>query len=74
LSTATGKAVQEYRADQALRGGHQFHRIIPSATPRMSSQACSVLAMQHGAEPVMQIAARDRTRMGLQSEVMGAAA
>ena len=28
----------------------------PSATSRMSSLACSVIAMQHGAEPVMQIA------------------
>jgi len=46
----------------------------PSATPRMSSWACSVLALQNGAEPVMQIAARDRTRVGLQSEVLGATA
>lgn len=44
----------------------------PSATPRMSSWACSTLAAQMGAEPVMQIAARDRTRTGLQSEVLGA--
>jgi methylenetetrahydrofolate reductase (NADPH) len=44
----------------------------PSATPRMSSWACSVMAVQSGAEPVMQIAARDRTRVGLQSEVLGA--
>ncbi|MCB9453019.1 MAG: methylenetetrahydrofolate reductase C-terminal domain-containing protein [Anaerolineaceae bacterium] len=44
----------------------------PSATPRMSSMACSTMALQNGAEPVMQIAARDRTRMGLQSEVVGA--
>jgi len=44
----------------------------PSATPRMSSWACSALAIQHGAEPVMQIAARDRTRTGLQAEVLGA--
>ena len=46
----------------------------PSATPRMSSLACSVLAIAQGVEPVMQIAARDRTRMGLQAEVLGAAA
>jgi 5,10-methylenetetrahydrofolate reductase len=46
----------------------------PSATPRMSSLACSTIAIQKGAEPVMQIAARDRTRTGLQSEVVGAAA
>ena len=44
----------------------------PSATPRMSSWACSEIAIQNGAEPVMQIAARDRTRTGLQSEVVGA--
>lgn len=46
----------------------------PSAIPRMSSWACSKLALEKGAEPVMQIAARDRTRVGLQSEVIGAAA
>jgi 5-methyltetrahydrofolate--homocysteine methyltransferase len=46
----------------------------PSATPRMSSLACSALALQQGVEPVMQIAARDRTRMGLQAEILGAAA
>ena len=44
----------------------------PSATPRMSSLACSSLAIQNGVEPVMQIAARDRTRVGLQAEVVGA--
>lgn len=44
----------------------------PSATPRMSSIACSKTALELGAEPVMQIAARDRTRTGLQAEVIGA--
>jgi methylenetetrahydrofolate reductase (NADPH) len=46
----------------------------PSAIPRMSSWACSKLALELGADAVMQIAARDRTRVGLQSEVMGSAA
>ena len=46
----------------------------PSATPRMSSLACSAIAVANGVEPVMQIAARDRTRMGLQAEILGAAA
>jgi methylenetetrahydrofolate reductase (NADPH) len=46
----------------------------PSATPRMSSLACSAIAIQNGVEPVMQIAARDRTRVGLQAEVVGASA
>ena len=46
----------------------------PSAIPRMSSLACSKFALEQNAEPVMQIAARDRTRVGLQSEVIGASA
>lgn len=46
----------------------------PSATPRMSSWACSTICVQNGAEPVLQIAARDRTRVGLQAEVLGACA
>ena len=46
----------------------------PSSTPRMSSLACSLIALQQGVEPVLQIAARDRTRMGLQGEVLGASA
>ena len=46
----------------------------PSAIPRMSSLACSKLALEQNAEPVMQMTARDRTRVGLQSEVLGASA
>lgn len=34
--------------------------------------ACSKVAAELGADPVLQIAARDRTRSGLQSEVIGA--
>lgn len=46
----------------------------PSSTPRMSSLACSLIALEHGLEPILQIAGRDRTRMGFQSEVLGASA
>lgn len=45
-----------------------------SATPRMTSWACSKFAVENGAEPVMQIAARDRTRASLQGEILGATA
>jgi len=45
-----------------------------SATPRMSSWACSKFAIENGAEAVMQIAARDRTRASLQGEILGATA
>jgi methylenetetrahydrofolate reductase (NADPH) len=44
-----------------------------SATPKMSSIASCKLAIDLGAEPVLQIAARDTTRTGLQSTVIGAA-
>jgi methylenetetrahydrofolate reductase (NADPH) len=45
-----------------------------SAIPRMSSVACSKFALEQGVDAVMQIAARDRTRVGLQSEALGASA
>ncbi len=45
----------------------------PSAIPRMSSLVCSKFALDMGAEPVMQITGRENTRVGLQSNVMGAA-
>jgi methylenetetrahydrofolate reductase (NADPH) len=43
-----------------------------SAVPRMSSTACSAVAVSLGAEPVMQISARDNTRNSLQSQAIGA--
>ncbi len=45
-----------------------------SATPRMTSWACSQIAVAHGGEPVLQISARNRSRSNLQSEVIGATA
>ncbi len=43
-----------------------------SATPRVASWACGVLAQRRSVEPVMQITARDHTRMSVQSDVLGA--
>jgi methylenetetrahydrofolate reductase (NADPH) len=43
-----------------------------SAHPRMSSIACCKMANDLNTEPVFQIAARDTTRIGLQSSVIGA--
>lgn len=42
-----------------------------SARPRMSSMACSIVAKNAGAEPVIQIAARDTNRTRLQSDIAG---
>lgn len=45
-----------------------------SATPRMSSWACSKIAIDQGGEPVLQMSARNRSRGSLQSEIIGATA
>jgi 5,10-methylenetetrahydrofolate reductase len=42
-----------------------------SARPKMSSVACCSVAVKAGAEPVIQIAARDTTRTGLQADAAG---
>ncbi|MEI2692155.1 MAG: methylenetetrahydrofolate reductase C-terminal domain-containing protein [Anaerolineae bacterium] len=44
-----------------------------SATPRMSSLAASVRSLQNGLEPVMQLQARDRTRVAIAADAIGAA-
>lgn len=44
------------------------------AMVRMSSLAASAIAMAEGVEPVMQLVCRDRNRMALQSDLLGAAA
>jgi len=71
LTTATKKLISNINLVKPYVAAINFTD-SPSATPRMSSWACSSIAVQNGAEPVMQIAARDRTRTGLQGEVLGA--
>ncbi len=73
MTTATGKLTRNVEMVKPYAAAVNFTD-SPSATARMSSLACSVMALQAGAEPVMQIAARDRTRTGLQAEVLGASA
>ena len=45
-----------------------------TAIVRMSSIASSVILMQEGLEPVTQMTCRDRNRIGIQSDLLGAAA
>lgn len=45
-----------------------------TAVVRMSSMAGSLLLKQMGAEPVMQMTCRDRNRIAIQSEILGAVA
>lgn len=42
------------------------------AVLRMSSLAASVILLQHGIEPICQVACRDRNCIGLQADLMGA--
>ena len=45
-----------------------------TAIVRLSSMASSVVCLQEGAEPVMQMTCRDRNRIAMQSDLLGAAA
>ena len=45
-----------------------------AAIVRMSSLAASVLALQEGVEPVLQMTCRDRNRIAIQSDLLGASA
>jgi methylenetetrahydrofolate reductase (NADPH) len=73
MSTATGALTRNIEHIKPYVAAINFTD-APSATARMSSLACSVMTIGEGAEPVMQIAARDRTRTGVQGEVIGASA
>ncbi len=46
----------------------------PTSVVRMSSIACGLLALQEGLEPIVQMTCRDRNRMAMQSDILGAAA
>jgi CO dehydrogenase/acetyl-CoA synthase delta subunit len=45
-----------------------------TAIVRMSSIAAGLIALQEGVEPVIQMTCRDRNRIGMQSDILGAAA
>ena len=45
-----------------------------TAVVRISSIAAAAIALQHGLEPVMQMTCRDRNRIAIQADLLGAAA
>ena len=65
----TGKA-------RILKGLADAYNITDNQTGvvRMSSIAAAVLIMREGLEPVMQMTCRDRNRLAIQSDILGAAA
>jgi methylenetetrahydrofolate reductase (NADH) len=46
----------------------------PSARVHMSALAAAGILVQHGVEPILQLTCRDRNRIALQSDLLGAAA
>jgi methylenetetrahydrofolate reductase (NADPH) len=73
LSVRTDKLIRDIEATKPYVTALNFTDNA-SAMPRMTSWACSQVALDHDAEPVLQISARNRSRGHLQSEVIGATA
>lgn len=71
LSSSTDKLIQSIEMIKPYVTALNFTDNA-SATPRMTSWACSTVALDYEAEPVLQISARNRSRSNLQSEVLGA--
>ncbi|MFC2116021.1 methylenetetrahydrofolate reductase C-terminal domain-containing protein [Bacteroidota bacterium] len=71
LGTATGKLMRDIEMVKNHVAAVNFTDSA-SASPRMSSMACCKVAAELNADPVLQIAARDKTRSGLQSDIVGA--
>ncbi len=71
LGTSTGKLKRDIEMVKPFVAAVNFTDSA-SASPRMSSMACCKVAAELGADPVLQIAARDKTRSGLQSDIVGA--
>ena len=60
----------------ALKGSVDAANITDNQTAivRMSSMSAGLIALEQGLEPVVQITTRDRNRLAIQSDVLGAAA
>lgn len=68
----------DHMVEQALLLKGRVHGINITdgsrAVLRMSSLAAAVILRQHGLDPICQMACRDRNRIGLQADLMGASA
>ncbi len=61
---------------EVLRGCCDAYNVTDNQTAvvRMSSIAASAILLAQGLEPVMQMVCRDRNRIAIQSDILGAAA
>jgi methylenetetrahydrofolate reductase (NADPH) len=73
MGTSTGKLVRDIAMMKSKVTALNFTDNA-SACSRMSSLAACKISVDQGLEPVLQIASRDENRIGLQSQVIGAAA
>jgi len=73
LSSATDRLIRNIDMVRPLVAAINFTD-NQSAIPRMTSWACSTVALNQGTEPVLQMSARNRSRGSLQSEIIGATA
>jgi len=69
-----GDATPMLQMAQLLKGRVHAVNITDGsrAVLRMCPLAASVILLQHGIEPICQVACRDRNRIGLQADLMGA--
>ncbi len=72
--SADGESVR--RKARLMKGHADAFNVTDNQTAivRMSSLAASLFCIQEGVEPIMQMTCRDRNRLAMQSEVLGAAA
>jgi len=70
--SASGSSIREKA--RMLKGYADAFNVTDNQTAivRMSSMAGSVFCLQEGVEPVMQMTCRDRNRIAMQSDVLGA--
>jgi methylenetetrahydrofolate reductase (NADPH) len=64
------------RLCHALKGSAVAYNLTDNQTAmaRMSSIACAVVLLREGLEPVIQMTCRDRNRIAMQSDILGASA
>ncbi len=72
--SADGNVIREKA--KLLKGNADASNITDNQTAivRLSSMAAATILLQEGIEPIMQMTCRDRNRIGIQSDLLGAAA
>jgi methylenetetrahydrofolate reductase (NADPH) len=72
--SASSESVRKHARE--MRGSADAFNLTDNQTAmsRMSSIACAVVLIQEGLEPVVQMTCRDRNRIAMQSDILGASA